>query len=301
MSTSVWPPIAPDQLVKEEAASQARELEWLLQSLQETLASLKEGLEECIALLAPREPGSTLVMSTMRSDALKGFVTRVGTRIVRGDMQVRLNSLPPTRGLPAYKLSLSTSDPSNTLAMDQLVEVRNLINQSLDIVDVSTWTGDAKDANFISGQLRLLFDNIQEASQALKGDDSANDWAENPMDPNLFDPPLPHILSFHLSIREAALQLHLRTLEPIEEASTSLSGFDFRSRLAVAIGASKTPTHDEANETFIYRGQEVRVREKLRVESQDPSLMSVMAKLAALEHTAALARKALNIVMDKDD
>ena len=69
----------------------------------------------------------------------------------------------------------------------------------------------------------------------------------------------------------------------------------------MAIGASKTPTHDEADEDFVYRGESVRVRAKLRVESQDPSLMAMMAKLAALEHNVALARKALDIVMGKDD
>jgi len=63
---------------------QARELSWLLESLQETLVSLKSGLEECYALLAPIEPGSTLVMSSPRSESVKGHVTRVGTRIVKG-------------------------------------------------------------------------------------------------------------------------------------------------------------------------------------------------------------------------
>ena len=63
---------------------QACELEWLLNTLQETLASLKSGLEECVALLAPQEPGSTLALSSLRSESVKGFVTRVGTRIVKG-------------------------------------------------------------------------------------------------------------------------------------------------------------------------------------------------------------------------
>lgn len=48
-------------------------------------------------------------------------------------------------------------------------------------------------------------------------------------------------------------------------------------------------------------GQEVKVREKVRVESQDPSLMAVMAKLSALEHGVAVSRKALDIVMGKDE
>jgi len=103
MSAAVYPPLPQDRLLKEEEASlvpplpcfhlatdvclryyQARELEWLLSSLQETLASLKNGLEECIVLLAPQEPGSTLVLSSPRSESVKGFVTRVGTRVVTG-------------------------------------------------------------------------------------------------------------------------------------------------------------------------------------------------------------------------
>lgn len=35
---------------------------------------------------------------------------------------------------------------------------------------------------------------------------------------------------------------------------------------------------------FWYRGQEARVREKVRVEGQDPSLMAVGAKLSAVGH-----------------
>jgi hypothetical protein len=49
--------------------------------------------------------------------------------------------------------------------------------------------------------------------------------------------------------------------------------------------------------TFTYRGEEVRVREKVRVESSaDPSLLSVMAKLGQLERTVEAARLGLSIV-----
>jgi len=73
-----------DQTKLIHAFNQARELSWLLDSLQETLASLKSGLEDCYALLAPIEPGSTLVMSSPRSENVKGHVTRVGDAVVRG-------------------------------------------------------------------------------------------------------------------------------------------------------------------------------------------------------------------------
>lgn len=66
------------------STAQRRELEWLLNELHETLQNLKSGLEDCYALLAPVDPGSTLVVSTHRNEIVKGHITRVGTRIVKG-------------------------------------------------------------------------------------------------------------------------------------------------------------------------------------------------------------------------
>lgn len=82
----------------------------------------------------------------------------------------------------------------------------------------------------------------------------------------------------------------------------SFTGFGLRDRLAHALGAGpRPPAHDEAEDVFTYRGAQVRVKEKVRVESQDPSLISAMAKLAALEHTVELGRRALDVVMTKSD
>src|SRR6187551_2213668 len=63
---------------------QKRELDWLIEALHETLTDLKHGLEHCYSLLAPIDPGSTLAVSTPRNEVVKGYVTRVGTRIVKG-------------------------------------------------------------------------------------------------------------------------------------------------------------------------------------------------------------------------
>ncbi|KAJ9623905.1 hypothetical protein H2203_005350 [Taxawa tesnikishii (nom. ined.)] len=315
MSTVAWPPIPPDQLAKEEKAGEERELAWLLSALQDTLHSLKAGLNECADLLAPKDAGSTLVLSSLRSESLKGFVTRLGTRVVKGDVHLRLPSLPPPRGQSSYKLSISTAPSAPPLVLEQLASVRTLINACLDVVDATTWTGDAHNANFIAGQLRLLHDNIQEAKQALKGgsDVQQTPWNEDPLDERIFDPPLPPTVSFHLSISEAAILLQVRTLEvvhaghstgtstPNSFTTPSYSGFSIRDRLAAALGAAKPPTHDEAHDVFTYKGQDVRVKEKVRVESQDPSLLAAMAKLSALEHSVALSCRALDVVMDKDE
>jgi hypothetical protein len=72
------------------------------------------------------------------------------------------------------------------LALRQLTQVRSLINSSLDVIDVTTWTGDAKNADFIASQLRLLFDNVQEAKQTLKGSQEISKlWCEDPLDDNV--------------------------------------------------------------------------------------------------------------------
>jgi hypothetical protein len=116
-----------------------------------------------------------------------------------------------------------------------------------------------------------------------------------------FDPPLPPTVSFHLFIFDAALVLEVRTLEPQHAEQKSLTGFSIRDSLAVALGGTRAPAHDEADRTFKYKGHDVRVKEKIRVETQDPALISASAKLNALEHSIMLSRKALNIVMGRDE
>ncbi|KAF4540067.1 37s ribosomal protein [Lasiodiplodia theobromae] len=300
MATTVWPPIPTDELAREEDAALARELEWLLSSLRTTLKSLKAGLEECAALLAPTEHGSTLVVSTVRSESLKGFVTRVGTRIVKGDIKLRLPSLPPPRGATSYPLTISQQPQASTLVIEQLTAARTHINSCLDVVDVTTWAGDAKNANYISGQLQLLYDNIEDARQALKGSSEVRpQWWDHPADEKIFDPPLPPEVSVHLYLQDAAIILEIRTLEPWTGDDGSI--FGIRKAIAGALGVSHAPAHDEAEKVFTYRKQEVKVKEKIRVETQDPNLISAMAKLNALEHNVALSRKALDIVMGKSD
>ncbi|KAL6712624.1 hypothetical protein ACN47E_000501 [Coniothyrium glycines] len=303
MSTAVWPPIDDARLAELQAVSQQRELDWLLAQLRDTLQSLKAGLEECAALLAPSETGSTLVLSSVRSESLKGLITRLGTRITKGNIKLRLASLPPPKGALAYDLTISSAPHAPTLVVPQLTSIRTSINSCLDVIDVATWGGDATNAGFVAGQLQLLHDHILEARSALKGhSDVQLPWWEYPVDEKTFDPPLPPNVSFHLFVFDAALVLEIRTLEPQHAAEqSSLTGFSIRNSLASALGATRAPAHDEADRTFKYKGHDVRVKEKIRVESQDPALISASAKLNALAHSVMLSRKALNIVMGRDE
>lgn len=73
----------------------------------------------------------------------------------------------------------------------------------------------------------------------------------------------------------------------------------FGQRFAAAVGLRGGPGGDggaQGSEIYSYRGMNVRVRERVRVESQDPNLMAVWAKLGGLEHALGLAIKSLGMV-----
>ena len=98
------------------------------------------------------------------------------------DINLRLPGLLPPKGATANKLSISTQPSAPTFVLGQLTTVKTLINASLDVIDVSLWGGDYKNASFIAGQLRLLYDNIHEAKQTLIGDVNQMSWSEDPVD-----------------------------------------------------------------------------------------------------------------------
>lgn len=324
MSLSVYPPVSLEEQRRGEDENQQLELQWLLSEFQKSLSALKESLEQCASLLAPKEPGSTLVLSSLRSENVKGFVTRVGTKIVKGDIHLRLASLPPnvprtqTNSNPSTHLTFGPSPSAPDLVLPQLFAVRSLINDCLDVIDASRWAGQATDAAFISGSLALLHDNLVNAKAYMKGSVPGqqhetvpgSEWWTSSVDASVFQPPLPDYLSLHLSIQDANVVLVIRTLAPTSPGGTpstpasdagfSLSGFSLRNRL-LGLGP-RTPTHDETGEIFEWQGkEEVIVREKSRVETGDPSLMSAAAKLSAIEHEVARWRYNLRTVMGEED
>lgn len=314
---------------------QTRELNWLLSELQSTLKTIKSSLEETYALLAPIDPGSTLVVSTPRQEAVKGHVTRVGTRLVKGTIQLRLKTLPP------QTLSLN---PENPIHIPELTTLNTLLTQSVDILSFivsessSSSAGSGVDPKFLSSQLRLLSEYLSESLSLIKGPQLTDQaqipladtsWTSSSVPPDCFSPPLPSNMSFYLTLQDASLVLYLRALEPADAPVA------FGTKFALAIGTARRLEHDEADRIFAFcpegaddqspitasgsvrgnlqrtrsggrgggmgkgRGTEtqVYVREKVRVESADPSLMSLSAKLGALSHTLALARRNLAVVM----
>lgn len=239
------------------------------------------------------------------------------------DVQLRFQTIPPntTRNAanssPSTRLAFKPSPQTPEIVLPQLLAVRSLINDALDIIDISRWTGSSSDASFIWGQLKLLYDRVAEATSCLKGHVPGTsapnipglDWTLDSVADEVFDPRLPGALSLHFAIQDANIVLTIRSIAPTSpggtpstpaESAFSLSGFHLRNRL---LGVSnRPPTHDEVGEVFEWRGkQDVIVREKARVETGDPSLISVAAKLSALKHEVARWRYNLNVLMERSD
>jgi hypothetical protein len=194
-------------------------------------------------------------------------------------------------------------------------------------------------ATFIAAQLRLLSQSLTEATSLLKGPQplTASDatWVSKSCTPAHFSPPTGSNLSIQWGVQESQLVLWLRTLEPAD-APVNL-GMKFALAIGTTRrlehdeaeqvfmytypdGATPDP-HKHGNNGGGPSGSgqksaskenhgaregsgeveaQVFVREKVRVESADPALMSLGIKLKALAKTLAIARGNLATVMGEE-
>jgi hypothetical protein len=313
MALQVWPRVTPAELQLKEAETQERELRWIVDETVAVCQDLKHGLDDCYALLAPIDPGSTLVMSTPRAEKVKGTITRVGTRIVKGTLNIQL------RTVPAQALTLSQTDPIHIHALDSL---HSHLTQSIDLLGLVTTR--PQDAPSLASTLGLLSDTLARSAALLKGPSLAEpftSWQTGSAAASHFSPPLPPNLSFHLGLQDSCVVLHLRALEPADVP------VHFGMKLGLAIGTVRRLEHDEMDKVFSYspgaddvahnhpgsarhtpdphsksraaeeRASDVYVREKVRVESADPSLISLYSKLGYLSNQLAQARRNLAAVL----
>ncbi|KAG8424679.1 hypothetical protein J3458_001451 [Metarhizium acridum] len=309
MTLEVWPHISPEELQIKAAESLDRELEWIVQETMTLCHELKHGIEDCYALLAPIDPGSTLVMSTHRNEKVKGTVTRVGTRLVKGTLSLQL------RTLPAQQLTISPLEPIHIPPLDAIF---TNLTQSIDLLGLLLDNTPAPTADSIASALAALAECLAESAGLLKGSASGEPdpaWQTASCPAHHFSPALPPNLSFHMTLQESSIVLWLRALEPAD------APVHFGVKLGLAIGTVRRLEHDEMDTVFRYdpdgdgscepkrglggartsgkrdRTENVFVREKVRIESADPSLISLYSKLGFLSHMLGQARYNLAAVM----
>lgn len=315
----------------------ARELAWLLREMGDDLRGLKLSLEDCYQLLKPASQGNTLVVSTPRTEAVKGHITRLGTRITKGTVHLKM------RTLPVQTLSI---DPHHPITIAPLDELSVLLTRSIDLLDITlTHAYPEKPSNgktpakpnietFLAAQLRVLAQALHDASAILHGPPLTTSdpmWFTRSAALSHFLPHLPPGISFYIGLQDSQLVLWLRALEPADVP------VNLGMKFALALGTARRIEHDEADQVFTYCCEDgcakglhnlppagaggsdsgrdsspatgtatpegparIYVREKIRVESADPSLLSLSAKLNALSHALVHIRRNLAAVMDDD-
>ncbi|KAL2754045.1 hypothetical protein ACRALDRAFT_2036073 [Sodiomyces alcalophilus JCM 7366] len=92
--------------------SKAREIAWILEDTRAVMRNLKNGLDECYALLAPIDPGVTLAVSSPLEEKVKGVMTRLGTRIVRAVSSPFISPIVSLSSNTNARESPSSSEPS---------------------------------------------------------------------------------------------------------------------------------------------------------------------------------------------
>ncbi|PHH52053.1 hypothetical protein CFIMG_004283RA [Ceratocystis fimbriata CBS 114723] len=322
MSLTIYPFSSPHHLKQTQRESHQRELKWIIGEIRESLQELKSGLEDCYALLAPIEPGSTLAMSTPRNEKVKGTVTRIGSQIVKGTLHLQLSTQQ------AQVLAINTSKP---ICIRPLMEIQQSLSDAVKLLEITLDNESTPETLF--AQLRVLTQLMFDASANLKGNEmhsrpptpgSASatppcdtTWTTMSVASNAFNPHINSSLSVHITLQDSCIILWLRALEPVD------APVFFGTKIGLAIGTVRRLEHDEMDKPFKYtfnrdesaiqqtallgrrhaaplsgtKPVDVFVREKVRVESADPNLMSLQAKLSSLHHTIIELRQNLSVVM----
>lgn len=201
-------------------------------------------------------------MSSGRSEALKGIVVRVGTALLDCELKLKLPHSLPT---PQTDISLSSVYP-----LAQVVDTVNYIDEAVESVRRSRYAN----ADIVLAMLTRLLALVRSATNCLKAPSPALKFPlRAPPDPGLFSPALPSGLIVDFYLEDSSVVTDVRVVSDIniEDSDEKHGGF-FSS---IGIKTKRAPTANVVE----YNGKQVLEMERVRVESQDPNLISATAKL----------------------
>ncbi|KAK9459992.1 RAVE subunit 2/Rogdi [Lipomyces oligophaga] len=219
MTTSVYPHQNASSALNEEHKVSILELAWLLQDLSSIMASISDGLDECLTLLHDDQPSSTLVLSSNRSEALKGIVVRKGKEITKAEINLKLSSLNKGQ---VYNMVLS---PGKTIPLAQLGDCSNFLRLCLRVVQDMDFVEPA----VVLSQLRKLIANIRHAHVSIRNVSAAFQFPYVTIESDVFTPEIPENVAIDLIISESGIIADIRTLQATEPPQVSSSASSIRS------------------------------------------------------------------------
>lgn len=206
--------------------------------------------------------------------------------------------------------------------MPALDALHTHLTQAIDLLGLTL--SSTPTASSLASALAVLSESISESRALLKGtgdSDADPAWQTSSCPAHHFSPPLPSNLSFYVALQDSSIVLWLRALEPAHVP------VHFGTKLGLVIGTFRRLEHDEMDVVFKYHPEgdggcepkrggvdargppmsgkkrladEVFVREKVRVESADPSLISLYSKLGQLGNMLGLAGRNLAAIMGEN-
>lgn len=249
-----------EALLRSEVQTISAERAWLFKCiLPRVVESIREGLKECSNLL--KTASITLPISSRETECLKGIMTRQGAQLIKGDLMIRMNKFHVRLSIPSGK----------HIHLQQIEDVSSLVHYSLESLEHDLYADTAR--RIVSDVLQ----NIQQGLQALSRYPINNAFPLASLDLDALRPDLPANVALDIYIQEASLVSEIRTLQP---------------RGSDKFFANLMKNNSAETGGFVrYKGEDVRVLEHVRVESQDPALIAISAKLTALKHTVEELQK----------
>lgn len=282
-----------------EQEAHAREFQWLLVEIQNSLRTrLADAVNTCQNLLSNQNDELKIVMSSTKSEVLKGIVTRNGPWISNCDISVRCNSINKRKKQP---VNVQLAEPYLLIqlqeACSQVAEAAQAIEDLNN--DDDEGSKKARKQNSPSGhayspseineneksRIALLqcLNSIKGARQALYAPAPNTIFPHSGANRALFRDLGNVNLSVDFYVADSNIVTDVRTFEETTAPQRTQD-----SAFASLFGKKPSPS----NPTVMYNGNPVIEHERIIVGNQDPTLISATSKLMALEaHLEHMVRK----------
>lgn len=321
MSTRLFPLLPAHEIHERELKSAQLNQQWLIEELiKPELPQLLETLTRCLELITTNDEVKLALTST-RSEQVKGVMTRQGSEIIHLDIHLSLNTF-------SKKLRLKMKDREH-LELVQWTQLLKGINSSINAVLIlQDYTGDSKG---LFHKLNDVMSALSECNTVLNHPTDSLLFPRHKMPlTEVFEPEgklLDHYkdrLTLDLFLLNSEITLELKSLALVTEEpwcrvdACGKSHIDIirddlkhhrlqlsdvleseRRSLGQVLGFQKFNTSDYITRGITFHDKVVIEVEKLAIHCQDPTLLSVGAKLSGLEHTVSKLYKNLDLAINQ--
>jgi hypothetical protein len=313
MSTELYPQLDDQEIRQLERLNGQRDKEWLINDvIKPQVPNVLETLTTCLNLITSVD--QVKLPLTTRTEQVKGVMTRVGDEIVGMDVLLSLNTF-------SKRLRLKMREDQH-LQLVQWTELIHLINETINnVVLLQDIGGDG----FLE-KLNSVMVTLTKCSTVLNKPHEQLLFPQHKIEmETLFEPDgklLTHYkdrLSIDIYLLNSEITLELRSLAHITEEPWCHIDEDGKSHvdklrddlkhhkvqlndilterysIGHVLGFNKFNAHDYLTRGITFHGQVVIEVEKLSIPCQDPTLLSVGAKLNGLEHLVSKMYRNLDL------